>query len=80
MAPDRRTLGLLGAVLIALLWPAAAVAQCVPTAKTHQRWDVKTRATPASVTTQATTVAEMIAQDIPTVAGLPDTEIPNSDE
>lgn len=57
-----------------------ATGQCVPTAKTHQRWDVKTRATPSSVTTQAMTVADVIAEDIPTVSGLPDTEIPTSDE
>jgi hypothetical protein len=70
--------GLILLTVLCLCKPAYG--QCVPTAKTHQRWHVKTRPTPHSVSTQATTVAEMIAEDIPTVTGLPNSEIPNSDE
>jgi hypothetical protein len=82
-ASEAYTAAMKCAAFALLLWGGfwvSAAAQCVPTAKTHQRWDVKTRATPTSVTTQATTVADMIAEDVPTVAGLPDTEISNSDE
>ncbi len=59
------------------LLPARAGAQaCQPTAQTHQRWAVKTRPTPSSVTTQPMTVASMIAEDVPTVSGLPNADNP----